>query len=239
MSRIFLVRHAQASFGERDYDKLSATGESQARLLGEYWAERRMQWDRIISGPRVRQKDTAAIVGAAYRKAGLSFPEVEVVPAFDEYHGDQVMERGLPGLVARDPEVQRLYEAFESSGSNSSRVRNFQKLFEAVIGRWVEGEIPLDGIESWPDFCARVQRGLTELVEGDGRGQQVAIVTSGGPISVAMQRALELTAQNTLRVAWMVRNCATSEFLASGARFTLSSFNEVPHLDDASLLTYR
>ena len=238
MSRIFLVRHGQASFGEHNYDKLSTTGESQARLLGEYWAERRMQWDRVITGPRVRQKDTAAIMGEAYGKAGLGFPEPEVLLDFDEYHGDAVLERGLPGLVARDAEVQRLHEAFENSGSAGSRMRNFQKLFEAVIGRWVEGEIPIGGIESWPDFCGRVQRGLTE-VAGDGRGQQVAIITSGGPISVAMQRALELTAQNTLRVAWMVRNCATSEFLASGERFTLSSFNEVPHLDDAALLTYR
>ena len=238
MSRIFLVRHGQASFGEHNYDKLSTTGEAQARLLGEYWAERRMQWDRVITGPRVRQKDTAAIVGEAYRKAGLDFPEPEVQPAFDEYHGDAVLERGLPGLVARDAEVKQLHEAFESSGSAARRMRNFQKLFEAVIGRWVEGEIPVDGIESWADFCARVQRGLTE-VAGDGRGRQVAIITSGGPISVAMQRALELTAQNTLRVAWMVRNCASSEFLASGARFTLSSFNEVPHLDDDALLTYR
>ncbi|HYX71022.1 MAG TPA: histidine phosphatase family protein [Terriglobales bacterium] len=239
MGRIFLVRHAQASFGEHNYDKLSATGEAQARLLGEYWAERRMQWDRVLTGPRVRQKDTVAIVSEAYRKARLGFPEPEVLPAFDEYHGDAVLERGLPGLVARDAEVQQLYEAFESSGSAGSRMRNFQKLFEAVIGRWVEGEIPIDGIESWAEFCARVQQGLAEVVAGDGRGRQVAIVTSGGPISVAMQRALELTAQNTLRVAWMVRNCATSEFLASGGRFTLSSFNEVAHLDDAALLTYR
>jgi broad specificity phosphatase PhoE len=239
VSRIFLVRHAQASFGERDYDKLSGTGETQARLLGEYWARRGVAWDRVCTGPRVRQKDTAAIVGEAYRKAGLDFPKPTVMLEFDEYHGDAVLERGLPGLVARDPEVHRLYEAFESSGSSASRIKNFQRLFEVVIGRWVEGEIPLDGIESWTEFCVRVQRGLAKIAAGDGRGQQVAIVTSGGPISVAMQRALELSAQNTLRVAWMVRNCASSEFLASGTRFTLSSFNEVPHLDDASLLTYR
>lgn len=239
MSRIFLVRHAQGSFGERNYDKLSATGETQAHLLGEYWAERKLAWDLVCTGPRARQQDTARIVREAYRRAGLDFPEPQVLPEFDEYHGDAVLERGLPGLVARDAEVQRLYEAFESSGSAGSRVRNFQKLFEAVIGRWVEGELPVEGVESWPQFCARVQRGLGGVVAGDGRGRQIAIFSSGGPISVAMQRALELTAQNTLRVAWMVRNCAISEFLASGARFTLSSFNEVPHLDDTALLTYR
>lgn len=40
MSRVILVRHAQASFLEPNYDKLCATGEVQARLLGEYWARR-------------------------------------------------------------------------------------------------------------------------------------------------------------------------------------------------------
>ena len=239
MSRLVLVRHAQASFGERDYDKLSAIGQAQARLLGEYWTRHKMAWDLVCTGPRTRQQDTARIVSEAYRRAGLEFPEPQVMPEFDEYQGDAVLERALPGLVARDAEIQRLYEAFESSGSAGSRVRNFQKLFEAVIGRWVEGEIVVDRVESWADFCARVQRGLTGIVAEEGRGLQVAVFSSGGPISVAMQRALELTTRNTLRVAWMVRNCATSEFLASGARFTLSSFNEVPHLDDAALLTYR
>ncbi len=38
MSSLFLVRHGQASFLERNYDKLSAKGEEQARILGRYWA---------------------------------------------------------------------------------------------------------------------------------------------------------------------------------------------------------
>ena len=54
-----------------------------------------------------------------------------------------------------------------------------------------------------------------------------------------MQRALDLSARNALKTAWMVRNCSYSEFLFSGDRFTLSCFNASPHLDDASLLTYR
>jgi len=37
----------------------------------------------------------------------------------------------------------------------------------------------------------------------------------------------------------MVRNCSYSEFLYSGERFTLSTFNSFPHLEDASMLTYR
>ena len=36
MSQIILVRHGQASFLERDYDKLCANGEAQSGLLGKY-----------------------------------------------------------------------------------------------------------------------------------------------------------------------------------------------------------
>lgn len=71
------------------------------------------------------------------------------------------------------------------------------------------------------------------------RGERVAIFTSGGPIGAAMQRALNLSPRDTLRITWMSRNCSYSEFLCSGERFTLSSFNSFPHLDDPSLLTYR
>jgi hypothetical protein len=37
----------------------------------------------------------------------------------------------------------------------------------------------------------------------------------------------------------MPRNCSYSEFVFSGDRFTLSTFNSFQHLDDPALLTYR
>jgi len=39
MSLVYLVRHAQASFGAQDYDRLSELGRQQARWLGGYFAE--------------------------------------------------------------------------------------------------------------------------------------------------------------------------------------------------------
>ncbi len=239
MSRVFLVRHAQASFLDSNYDKLSAIGETQARLLGEYWARHNMAFDRIASGPRLRQRDTARIVGEAYKISGLGFPEPVVMREFDEYQGDAVLEQALPRLLENDSKVRELHRAFQNSGSSSERLKNFQRMFEAVIGKWVDGQIPLCDVESWPEFGARVNHGLSEFVSGGGRGQQVVIFCSGGPVGAAMQRALNLSPQDTLRVAWMVRNCSYSEFLSSGDRFTLSTFNAIPHLDDASLLTYR
>ena len=104
---------------------------------------------------------------------------------------------------------------------------------------WVGGGIRPPTAESWRDFCARVNRALSAFLVKSCKGESDAIFTSGGPISVAVKRALHLSAEDTLRVAWMSRNCSFSEFLFSADRFTLSSFNVFPHLDDESLLTYR
>jgi len=54
-----------------------------------------------------------------------------------------------------------------------------------------------------------------------------------------MNRALHLSAEDTLRLTWMSRNASFSEFLVSGERLTLSTFNAHPHLDGDGLVTYR
>jgi len=239
MGRLILVRHAQASFLAPDYDKLSALGERQARLLGEYWAQRNGRFDRIFSGPRSRQKDTARLAAAAYRTGKAEFPEPIVIDEFDEYDGEAVLRKSLPELLESGNSIRVLHEAFLQSTTSSEQQKNFQKLFEVVISKWVEGEVVVSGVESWPEFCARVNRGLSKVVSDAMPNEQVAIFASGGPIAVAMQRALNLSPQDTLRTAWMSRNCSYSEFLFSADRFTLSSFNAFPHLDGADLLTYR
>src|SRR4029077_6342137 len=102
MGIVFLVRHAQASFLEPNYDKLSALGEAQARLLGEYWVRHKIVFDRACTGPCVRQKDTLAIVSDAFKNGGIQFPEHVVLPEFDEYQAEAVLECGLPGLLQTD-----------------------------------------------------------------------------------------------------------------------------------------
>ena len=108
-----------------------------------------------------------------------------------------------------------------------------------MIGKWVEEKIPSNSIEPWRDFASRVSAGLTQFLADGESNERVAIFTSGGPIGLAVQRALDLSAQNALRVSWMAQNSSFSEFLFSSGRFTLSSFNAVPHLDDPSLQSYR
>jgi broad specificity phosphatase PhoE len=240
VGRLLLIRHAQASFLEQTYDKLSAIGETQARRLGQYWARQKILFDGVCSGPRVRHKQTAKIVAAVYRNVGIPFPEPVEIPDFDEYQAEAVLKHGLPRLVESNDEVRKLQQAFQNS-SGSDRLANFERMFEMLITKWVDGELVLPAVESWPEFCARADRGLSKCIDAHGRGQQLAIFCSAGLIGVAMRRALHLTSQHTLRTTWMVRNSSFSEFLFSriNDRFSLSTFNSFPHLDDVSLLTYR
>jgi broad specificity phosphatase PhoE len=239
MGRLFLVRHAQASFLSQNYDQLSARGETQARLLGEYWAKHNVVFDRVCTGPALRHRQTTQLVCEAYRKAGRDFPSPSVTHEFDEFQGDAVLSQSLPELLANNDRIREFHGALQISREEASKRANFQRLFQAVISMWVNGEIAPPGVESWQDFCARVNRGLTTFLGKASKGELGVIFTSGGPVSVAVQRALHLSAQDTLQIAWMPRNCSFSEFLFSSDRFALSSFNSFPHLDSESLLTHR
>jgi broad specificity phosphatase PhoE len=239
MGTLFLVRHAQASFLEQNYDKLSPLGEAQARLLGDYWAQRNVVFDRACVGPRIRQKGTASLVSEAFENKGLTFPPPQELPEFDEYQGEAVLERSLPELVKDDHGIRNLRASFHLAPDSVRRRATFQKLFEAVIGKWVQGEIALEGIETWKEFRSRVNSGISKFLSGGRRGERVAIFTSGGPTAVAVERALQLTPERTLQVSWMSRNSSWSEFLYDAERFTLSSFNSHGHIVDPAMLTYR
>jgi broad specificity phosphatase PhoE len=239
MSHLVLVRHGQASFLEKNYDQLSAKGEEQSRLLGEYWASHGIIFDHVYSGPKVRQRDTARITGEAYRRAGLPWPEPELSQEFDEFQAEAVIERALPGLLETDEQIRCMYRDFQASTTRPAQFKTFQRLFEVVVGRWASGELPLEGIEPWSDFVVRVRRALRAFTGNGTRGRRIAIFTSGGPTAVAVQHALDLSTPATLKAAWMVRNSSYSEFLFSGERFTLSSYNATPHLTDPGFLTHR
>jgi len=184
MGRLFLVRHAQASFLSQNYDQLSTLGEKQANLLGEYWAQRNVVFDRVCTGPALRHQHTAQLVSNAYRKAGRHFPSPTVAAEFDEFQGEAVLSESLPQLLASNPKIRELHRVLQSAGDDVTKRANFQRLFEAVISMWVSGEITPPSAEPWRHFCARVNRGLSAFLVKSCKGQIAAIFTSGGPISL-------------------------------------------------------
>jgi len=233
MGSLLLVRHGQASALEDDYDRLSALGERQARLLGESWRQRGLRVDRVFSGPRLRQRRTAEIAAEAAR-----LPAAVVIEGLDEMRIEPLFREHLPDLFARHAHLAALGDAMLAADGDAGRAAGLARLFEAVLQLWVRGEVSAPGVESWAEFRARVRHALAAL-RADARGLRLLAFTSAGPVASAVQLALGADDGTALSLAFQVRNSSISEFLFSGERFSLASFNETPHLGDAALVTLR
>ncbi len=233
MGTLLLVRHGQASAFEDNYDRLSTLGERQARMLGESWRRREQRMDRVFVGPRVRQQRTAEI---AAETGGL--PPPVVLEDLDEMRVEPLFREHLPELFAKHAHLNALGDAMVAADGDVARARGFARLFEAVLQLWVRGEVNAPGVESWLEFRARVRHALA-VVRTEARGQRIAAFTSAGPVASAVQLALGADDDTTLSLAFRVRNSSISEFVFSGERFSLASFNETPHLPDAALVTVR
>jgi broad specificity phosphatase PhoE len=207
MSTLTVVRHAQARPFQKDSDRLSELGEAQARTLGEYWRHNGIAFDEVWSGSLKRHRQTAALA--------LDQPP-QISPGWNEYDVDGVM---------------RDYPRPSSFPNN----REFQKVFETAMLKWVDGAI--GEAEPWDLFQARVRAALRTIQEGPSN-RRVVLFTSGGPIGVLVQTVLRAPGASFLDVNWRVRNCSVSEFVFSADRFSLDSFNSVAHLPE-QMRTFR
>lgn len=240
MGRIAFIRHAQASFFSDDYDELSAHGRRQADLLGQHWKKQDRSFAEVFVGPRRRHRQTAAIAIAA---CGGTSVELIELPEFDEHQVDRLVLEHKSSLVEEFPQLKELVNSLESAPDRSEQVRRFQLLFEAVAGLWVSRAIALPGIELWPDFQARVNRGITKALENASEnrrhGRQIAVFSSVGPIAIAFQRATGCSDGSAMETGWRLRNCSVTQALFSGERFTLDTFNSLAHLPDPGDWTFR
>ena len=213
MAELVLVRHAQAAFGTDDYDRLTELGHRQAGWLGEYFAERAVDFDRVVTGTLRRHRETLEGIAAAL--SGL--PAAETLPGLDEYHADVLLkahlaERGLPM-----PEHA------------ADRRGHFRVLREALYA-WVDGTLAPDRHLSFADFEAGVRQALETARHG---AERVLVVSSGGPISTAIGAVLGVPPRTVVDLNLQTRNTGLSELRAGAQRAHCVSFNAVPHLERA------
>ncbi len=200
MAQLLLIRHGQASYGEPDYDRLSAKGVEQARALGKHLAGAKL--DALFVGPLRRQIETAAIA-VDEGKLPHATPVVELAeyPAFE-------IVREHPGQPFHD-----------------------------VMNRWSRGELVIPGVEHVREFAARVRAGLDRVVGEVGSGGRVGVVTSAGPIGVALGLVFGASEHHMIRASAVVRNASISElklrthdFAWHPEKVALVSFNSTHHL---------
>jgi broad specificity phosphatase PhoE len=239
MSQLTLIRHGQAAAFTNDSDRLTELGRKQARKLGEYMLARGVRFDEVHSGTLRRQVETEQIVGEVLRAGGVAWPEARRAPGWNEYDAGAINGRLGPLLAERDPTYRQLVTDFQTRAQARDRNRYFQRMFEALMDCWVQGALEDEAVESFRAFHRRIATARSEILEAEG-SRKVAVFTSGGPIGVCVQLALEAPEAMALRLNWRVKNGSLTDFTFSGsARLSLDSFNDIAHLDDPALQSFR
>jgi broad specificity phosphatase PhoE len=231
MGAIYLVRHGQASFGAAEYDALSPLGVEQAGILGAALKQRGLNFDRIVSGPMRRHRQTAE---ACLAGMGLS-AHWDEHPGWKEYDHDEMIAR-LDSRYA-DPTQRHSYFADAPDPR-----RAFQAMFEQATERWVGGEHDADYSESWPAFNARVNSALRDLVSAMGRSQTALVFTSGGPVASVSADLMRVPLRDAARLNRIIANASVSKLIYSDRGLYLSTFNEHAYFEgerSRQLITYR
>ncbi|HWZ33674.1 MAG TPA: histidine phosphatase family protein [Bryobacteraceae bacterium] len=177
----------------------------------------------------------ARTLGEYWSRLGVTFDEV--------LSGSLQRHCQTAALALMSPQVVPDWNEYDAEGIMRSHPhpstfpdnRAFQKVFESAMDQWMEGSA--NGAEPYSAFRDRVLRGLRRIQQGPSN-RRVVLFTSGGPIGILVQTALNAPERSFLDVNWRVRNCSISEFVFSADRLSLDSFNTVPHLDE-KLKTFR
>lgn len=239
MSQLTLIRHGQAAAFSDDPDRLTELGETQARRLGEYLADKGVEFHDAITGGLRRQRQTAQLVAEAYAAKGRAFPDIAQDDGWNEYDAGAVMGALAPALEAADPAFAKLASAAREALGGPEQNRHFQRMFEVLMAAWVDGSTHAEGVEAFDAFHGRVIAARDRIVAGPG-GRHVGVFTSGGPIGANVAASLHAPPAQSMKVNWRVRNASLTEFTFSGSRLSFDGFNGLPHfIDHPQLLTYR
>ncbi len=229
---ITLIRHGQA--GSRlVYDDLSALGREQAHALGNWFRERGVRFDAIVTGKLNRQIATAQEIVAAM---GGGNPDPVVDPRWSEFDLDEVYAGIGPLLAVEDEQFRLQYAELQRDMADPESLahRAWRHCDVMVVRAWIEGRFEFAG-ESFAGFEMRVREAMLGL---PSQGH-IAVVTSATPIALSAGTTLDLTPGRVMQLAGAQRNTAFSEIDLRRGDPRLISFNNIPHLREQRLVTTR
>ena len=226
MSELYLVRHAQASFGAENYDQLSSIGHQQSLWLAEYFFERSIIFDVIARGGMQRHKQT---LDEVCRKMLLDINSQKILSGLDEYDFKYMID--LYGKQYPDNEL------YQTIMSPSAGKEDYFRLLRHVLLAWSQEEIK--GVkESWHSFQERVAKEMNLIQQSAKPGERILIVSSGGAISMFIGLVLGLSSDKIIELNLQTKNTSISQFIYNQDKISLSGFNAIPHLDYPDRVQY-
>lgn len=242
MITILLARHGQASFGQKNYDNLSELGVTQARMLGEHYANTERRIDAVFSGSLVRQQDSArhfidsyhATLDASSQLTPLHSKRLELsdstlIEEFNEFNHQDVLTKSNPAFASQ------MAIAMEIGQAKVPKLR-LAELFDQAMQRWHGGEYDSDYIENWTEFNERTQRALERirtqatLVEKPDEDSTVLAFTSGGVIAAITAQLFKQDSQMAYQLNKRLINTGVTAITLQRESLRLLSLNEYSHL---------
>lgn len=215
MAELYLVRHAQASFGTENYDRLSELGRQQSRWLGEWFRDRGVGFDAVVSGGMTRHRETAELITQAMDGA---CPPAEIDSNWDEFDFEAIIAAWVGKSGAALP------------GEGASR-STFSRLLRDALLAWSAEQLDDAVPEPWAQFEQRVGDALQTVARHSSQPRRVLVVSSGGAIAMALRQVLEAPPAAMVQMNLQVRNTSISQLFCNARGMHFAGFNHLPHLD--------
>lgn len=229
MGTLYLVRHGQASFGADDYDNLSELGAQQAQMLGQWFFRAGIRPTHVVVGGMRRHQQTCRGWAEGFQALGGAMPPQEqqrIDPRWNEYDHEDIFGQGT--------------QAFGLTGGQNKAMerREFQKLFEKTIARWIGGEHDGQYREPWQAFEARCRAALKDVQQL--RSGTAVVFSSGGAIGASVANILGLGAKHAMQFNYLIANCSVTKAVFRDEEISLATFNNFALFEtQAEFLTYR
>ena len=213
-----------------EYDALSPVGIEQAKILGDSFLQRNIIPTKIISGSMQRHRQTMEY---CLKKMKLSEMENTIDTDWNEFDHRDIIAKYEPRYADLNQLKQDIFLDKDPK----------QKITEVLIGavsRWTAG-LQDDYNESWIAFCKRVHNGLQKIEEATQKDDVVFVFSSGGSISVILQKILDLSVQKTFELQLNIANCSITKIKTSSLGLRVLSFSDHAHFDGEhkNWLTYK
>jgi|AP95_1055475.scaffolds.fasta_scaffold00799_8 broad specificity phosphatase PhoE len=237
MSKIYLIRHAQASFLADDYDNLTEKGVLQSEILGLYFVDKNIHFDKIFIGKLKRHQQTFDGFNKAFITEGIELPKPIYLEELNEHQVPEALSLAYNDFINQYNEARKLFNEIEKD-SNLKR-KNSIKIFELFMREYTSGRYYFEheSIQSWADFRTQTKKGIKTILENTDKGETIGVFTSGGTKSSILGDILGITEEKISELNLVIRNASFSQLLFSENKLNILSLNETPHLSK-ELITF-
>lgn len=222
MAKLYLIRHAQASFGLENYDQLSATGKEQAPFIASHF---RNAPELAFRGSMLRHQQTFEI--------GFGQTEVRVLPEINEFDHMEV-------LMVHRPEIADKQKVMELIALQKDPKKFLENEFYQAMLKWINEEGSSAYRESFKQFKERCLYGIRAMMSEcrQQKRKEVVALTSGGVIALWTAELLGLSAEKMIGLNLGIANASVSAYLFNEHQCSLDYFNNYSHLP-TPLVSYR